>query len=120
MRDLWDLQRAVDFSPVLSSTLPFELDRAVIDRDEPKEHFAFTLQYHTWLERNILGFTLSELDIAVDVRNLAHSNRLPALGDLDRRELALEVVLAPVRDVLVLPMPVGGAQRHCRHVGQLR
>ena len=60
-----------------------------------------------------LAFPLSELHVSVDLDDTLHGDLLaPLPADAERAELALEPLLRPRRDRLILPVPVGGRGGH--------
>ena len=121
MRDFWDGEFAVDLSAVGSLSRPFQLDLAVVDRDEPVRFNTITTQLRTSQQRqrreSVLRLALPELNVPIHIHDARDRHRVPALLDRHGRQLALEPRLGPWRDVLVLPVPVGRAERHRRHRG---
>ena len=75
----------------------------------------------THSKANLLGFSLAELDVTVNLRDVRYRDGFPwvVAGDGEGRQLALEPFSSPASAVLVLPVPVRGRWRQ-RHGVRIR
>jgi len=131
MRDFRDDQLPVHVCSVRGFTRPLEFDFDIIDRDQPEQEDQRQKQKvsHELRDKqarstskderctgrcdDILGLALTELDVSIHLCHVSDLDRFLAVSsDLYRSELTLEPLRGPGRDVLVLPMPVGGGLGH--------